>query len=132
MELAHYIYEPLKVDDEGTISKSMLEQNLMQSFWPSQLELMVIEPFEEAFKKSGKRESHFKDFSISISTKGKQSTKWKEVYEKFNAVLDMTNNEDRAKKSKILKHKEGIGYCLEVDFILRLLAGLIKRNTGSG
>ena len=130
LELAHFRYEPLDIDKKGTLDSAIFRQYLTQSFLPSQLERIVISPFEEAAKASGKEELKFDDLRIKISTpKKRASVKWSEVYDKFNTFLEIRSKEEEAKKSKILKYREGIGWCLSIDDVTRLLSILIKTST---
>ena len=129
MEGWHYQYTPLTIDADGMIDRVMYEQYLMQSFWPSQLELIVIGPLNDAIKKSGKPEHDFKEFTVTVSNQNKSSTSWSEVYEKVKTFLEIRSDDGKAAEMPELKYVEGIGYCISIESILKDVEDKVKEFT---
>jgi len=129
MEGWHYQYTPLSIDANGMIDKGMYEQYLVQSFWPSQLELIVIEPLNDAIKNSGRLEHDFNDFKVKVSNKNSSSTNWSEVYEKVKTFLEVRSDDSKAAKMPELKYEEGIGYCISIESILKEIVDNINTFT---
>lgn len=131
MEGWHYIYKPFdsaKVEN-GVVDIGMYEQYLQQSFWPSQLELLVIEPLNEAIKKSRKEEHTFKNFTVTVSPGGRPSTSWSEIYEKFKTFLEIRSDDSRAADIPGLEYKEGIGYCISIENVSKEIEERIEEFT---
>ncbi len=131
MEGWHYIYEPFdsaKVEN-GIVNVDMYEQYLKQSFWPSQLELIVLEPLNEAIRESGKKEHHFKNFTVNVSLGGRTPTSWSNVYEKFKTFLEIRSDDSRAADILGLDYREGIGYCISTENLLKEIEDRIEEFT---
>src|SRR3989338_976736 len=125
----HSQYTPLSIDANGMIDKGMYEQYLVQSFWPSQLELIVIEPLNDAIKNSGRLEHDFNDFKVKVSNKNSSSTNWSEVYEKVKTFLEVRSDDSKAAKMPELKYVEGVGYCISIESILKEIKDNVDRFT---
>ncbi len=129
MEGWHYQYTPLSIDANGMIDREMYEQYLVQSFWPSQLELIVIDPLNDAIKRTGKLEHDFNDFTITVSNQNRSSTNWSEVYEEVKTFLNIRSDDSKAAGMPGLKYEEGIGYCISIKSILEEIKYNIDRLT---
>ena len=129
MEGWHYQYTPLSIDANGMIDRGMYEQYLVQSFWPSQLELIVINPLNDAIKNSGKPKHDFKDFTVKVSSQNRTTTNWSEVYGKIKTFLEIRSDDSKAAKMPELKYVEGIGYCISIESVLKEIEDNVERFT---
>ncbi len=133
MEGWHYHYVPFdrRLIEDGIVNLAMYEQYLQQSFWPSQLEMLVTEPLDEAIKKSKKANFDFGGFEISVSHSTRSSKSWKEVYEKIKTFLEIRSDDSKAKGIKGLKYIEGIGYCISIEDVVKEIDDRVEEFTST-
>lgn len=131
MKGAHYLFKPLNVYQKGTLDVAMYEQYLVQSFWPSQLDMIVLNPLEKALKGSSKSEHDAGDFVVKISEGSSTSTSWKQVYEKLKTFIEIRSGDSRVKGLAKLKYKRGIGYSISIESLLKEIEDRIDEFTST-
>ena len=131
MKGAHYLFKPLNVDQKGTLDVAMYEQYLVQSFWPSQLDIIILNPLEKALKGSSKIKHDAGDFVLKISEGSTTSTSWKQIYEKLKTFVEIRSDDSRAEGLPDLKYKPGIGYCISIESLLKEIEDRIDEFTST-
>ncbi len=131
LKALHFSYEPLEINSKGTIDEAMHLQYLRQSVWPGQLELMVLGPLTQAFKKAGEGSYPIGEKAITVSQRSGPSTKWAEVYGKLRTFLDIRSDDKDVIKKKELKLVDGFGYCISTKRLLSEITNGAKEFTSN-
>lgn len=128
MSLAHFRYEPLVTDGNGSLDVLAYDQYVLQSFWPSLLERIVLEPVDRAIKDSGHAEFKFPDFKVRVEPP-RRSISWSDIYQKLLTFLEIRSDDSRKGVFPDLKYEEGLGYSISIDALLEQMQGLIDDAT---
>lgn len=125
-------YEPI-VSRRGELTPGMFQLYLEQPSLAKIAQAVVVEPFETAAKESGERELVFGELRLGISQRGRNETRWKDVYQKMRTYLEIRADDSRAEKLKAesLKNISGIGYCISVEELVKQIDSITKECTDS-
>lgn len=111
------------MDSEGSLEERVFLQYLEQSRWPKLLKTRVRSPLDKAILKSGQSPVDFGDFKVGI-VQQKKRISWKMVYERLQAYLEVA----LGGKVTDAVYKDGIGYCIPVNVVLRRISSTIKKQ----
>ena len=123
-----YLYKPLETSSK-TLDADDFKQYVAQNFWSKQLEQIVIDPFEKAFKKSGLEKIESGPYVVKKAPDVGDSTSWERVYTKFREYLEIRSRDDKEVKKKGVELVQGVGYVIRIDEVLRYLHRRITFHT---
>ncbi|MBW2999191.1 hypothetical protein KY339_00840 [Candidatus Woesearchaeota archaeon] len=122
-------YKPLEIGEEGQLTNGDYKKYIHASGLNSLIANMVIKPFEEALKRSRRKEFDFEQFRVRKSAPKKGSTEWKKVFEKLKAYIDIRADDSRNQKIKGLKRFDGVGYCVSLNSVLSEIEKYVGEHT---
>jgi len=125
---------PEEIEDPSQlrVSKSMLTRKIEAESGALFLKKGVIEPFEDAFIRSGKEDFNTGDFKIKIAVSSSAPrTSWAKIHERLSAYLDVRADDSRAASFDGVEQFPGVGYCLRVEDLQTYIGKLTKAETST-